>query len=541
MNPGSGDASSRDGSSRASSNRSRFSKRTPFVPRETGQGAASGSTQPSGSQPQGSDSAEGDLGTDAPNGTKPADHRPQSDPDRLAEEVRRAREANMRGHGSSGNSKPATDGPNRPEHPEPSSRFTRGHQTPPPATDDVPKRPKYTKPKSQFGSDQWAPPPQASTPEDIPAHTQPDLPQPVDDEPPPWQGLFDPIVSIPKLLYYFLCWLVSYRVLKFIAWSTVIFVAWSWLQNLPGFSSLLSFLKWLFGNVGLGGIIGSRSNTDTEAPPAVFYPPTHGGVLERLSSQSYVLRHAYASIVLAATGDFPVGIPFTLAANTVYATQKHFSKTVRKYDICYRDWQNEAILSSHQLFTLNATLAYCQGLSGERVDLGGFKRLIFTAEPSRRSSCVADLATTALQQGFNYKQDLSRSSECFRQVGRDLDPKPKLQDQIRDLEYQLRQVEPIAEVEDALQPVSDVIESLRMTHLLIMVAKQDLQREKKMIDNSISRYDGTMMNIAAWSDQLKSAIKAEGPDDDKRKGVEVELQEFLKAELSICRARAPSG
>ncbi|RSL46950.1 hypothetical protein CEP54_013621 [Fusarium duplospermum] len=322
MNPGSGDASSRDDSSRASSNQSKFSKRKPFVPREPGQVAASRSTQPSGSQRQGSDSAKDDPGTEGPHDTKPADHRPQSGPDRLAEEVRRAREANMRGHGSSGNAKPAADGSNRSERAEPSSRFTSGHRTPPPATYDVPKPPKYAKSTSQFGSDHWVPPSASYTSKDLPTETRPDLPQSINDGPPPWQGLFHPFVWTFNAFCYVAGWFMSYYFLMFLGWSAFILVVGLSLKNLSGPSSLLSFLNGFnpFANFSFGGIFGSRYNPDIEAPPTVFYPPTHGGVLERLSSQSYILRHAYASILLAAKGDLPVGIPFTLAANTVYAT-----------------------------------------------------------------------------------------------------------------------------------------------------------------------------------------------------------------------------
>lgn len=450
----------------------------------------------------------------------------------------------MKAHGGSDSAKVSDDGPNRFERADPSSQSRRGHRTPPPATDDVPPRSKYAKPKFSFSSDHWARPPASSTPDDIRSNSQPDLPQPVNDGPFSWQGLLDPPICILKTFWSIACWLVSYRFLKFLAWISVILAAlcifpqcWLWLKSLPsGPMSLFPF------DFGFGGFFGSGNNAHTEAPPTIFYPPRHGGVLEEISSQSYVLRQSYSSIFQATGGDLPAGIPLTVAANAVYATHKHFSKTVRKYEACYRDWQNEALLSCQQLFTLNVTLVYCQGLNGERADLSwkdSIRAIFVTADPPRRSSCVADLVTTALRQGFNYRQDLSRSSECFRQVSRDLTPKRQLEEQIADLEYRLREIEPIPGAEDVLQLVLSAFQSLKISHKLLITAKEDLKREEKSIDNGIFGHDNAMREMTAWSNQLKSAIKAGEAEDGKRVSVETELKEFLEAELAICRARGP--
>ncbi|KAJ4309838.1 hypothetical protein N0V84_011291 [Fusarium piperis] len=345
-------------------------------------------------------------------------------------------------------------------------------------------------------------------------------------------------------------WRVAYTVLVWLikaiwctgrwAISNLFFTALSWVRLVTVLIFVLCVVYLL--TIALPfSIFGPDHQDNNRGSPVVFYPPRHGGVLEGLSSQSYVLRRAYSTLILADADDLPSGIPLKTAATIVHTTQRHFSKTIREYDTCYRDWQNDALRLSYQLFTLNTTLAYCKKLGGEHVD-GGWKEYFFgfafAREPPRRSKCIADLAETTLQCIDAHIRELAQSSQCFKWVQDDLEaPKKQLESQIAGLNYKLREIGTISEHKNVMQRVFNAVQSLDITGKLLGVAQRGLSAEIALIAGSISDFDNAQTMVIKRSDKQKSAIKAGRLDDVERDGMERYLSLFLESELAICRAR----
>ncbi|KAF7554579.1 hypothetical protein G7046_g6775 [Stylonectria norvegica] len=153
----------------------------------------------------------------------------------------------------------------------------------------------------------------------------------------------------------------------------------------------------------------------------IYEPPKHGGILEGLSAQSYVLRQALTNILTLPDELLPEFKQTTLAMKVA---QSDFSKTISSYEACHRDWSNQVLSFTYQISHHNTSIE--QHISSSKRDKDGASNVAWFSWLHRGSELEGQsVAVLVHSKGLredlqHFGDDLGNSVVCFESVLFDL-------------------------------------------------------------------------------------------------------------------------
>ncbi|RSL83879.1 hypothetical protein CDV31_016779 [Fusarium ambrosium] len=279
-------------------------------------------------------------------------------------------------------------------------------------------------------------------------------------------------------------------------------------------------------------LYGSKNDTQSQELPVqsnrrilIFDPPRPGGVLEGLSSQSYILRQAYWSTVT-----LPANVSADLdgIATEIHLSQSRFTKMVKGYEQCHRNFRHDDLQFTYQVFDHNETLADYEDRrdTGSEVTWSWFGWLSGEKASEKRwhSREILDIASSLTKSIPSQQQKLNGTITCLRSALEDMEAISIL---LSDPEYDLGVIKNLAP-RGITERVSGIQSNLFMTIKILATARKELQKESEMLKDKFHELRRQFTSISNKSADLERVIKAGEVDDSSRRKLKNEMERMCQ-------------
>ncbi|EEU34547.1 uncharacterized protein NECHADRAFT_88840 [Fusarium vanettenii 77-13-4] len=259
--------------------------------------------------------------------------------------------------------------------------------------------------------------------------------------------------------------------------------------------------------------------------PLIFDPPRHGGVLESLSSQSYILRQAHAS-----TLTLPANLSADLdrIAAEIHLSQSRFAKMMKGYEQC--NFRNDDLHFMYQVFDHNETLADYEDKrdTGSEVTWSWVSWISFSSAKASAKRWhpreILEIASSMTESIPSQQQKLNATIICLGSALEDMeDISTLLGDPVHDLDA-IKNIAP----RGIASRVSGIRSNLVMTIKIIAAARNGLQEESGMVKDKIQELDGHFTLLKNKSANLERVMKAGEVDDSSRRELKNEMERMCQ-------------